>query len=56
MHKLLLCPPEYYDIQYEINPWMSRARKAVPGAAREQWRKVRDALQTIGRQLPDDTS
>ena len=26
MRELLLCPPDYYGIEYEINPWMSRAR------------------------------
>src|SRR5205807_1722815 len=28
MRALLLCPPDYYGIEYEINPWMSRARGA----------------------------
>ena len=28
MRELLLCPPDYYGIEYEINPWMSRARGA----------------------------
>src|SRR5213078_3459759 len=23
MRELLLCPPDYYGIEYEINPWMS---------------------------------
>lgn len=28
MKKILLCPPTYYDIEYEINPWMDITRKA----------------------------
>ena len=28
MKKILLCPPTYYDIEYEINPWMDINRKA----------------------------
>lgn len=28
MKKILLCPPTYYDIEYEINPWMDVNRKA----------------------------
>ena len=28
MRRLLLCPPDHYGIEYEINPWMSRARGA----------------------------
>jgi N-dimethylarginine dimethylaminohydrolase len=48
MHKLLLCPPEHYNIEYEINPWMHRARRAVPGAAGEQWGKLRATLESLG--------
>lgn len=29
MKKILLCPPNYYDIEYEINPWMDVNRKAI---------------------------
>ena len=25
---ILMCPPDYYGIEYEINPWMSRSRQA----------------------------
>ncbi len=24
--RILMCPPDYYGIEYEINPWMSRSR------------------------------
>jgi len=37
MATLLMCPPTYYGIEYEINPWMSRMRGADPGVARAQW-------------------
>ncbi len=33
MRELLLCPPDYYGIEYEINPWMSRARGAEAALA-----------------------
>ncbi|MBI4488634.1 MAG: amidinotransferase [Deltaproteobacteria bacterium] len=36
--KLLMCPPLYYGIEYEINPWMSRSRQSNPLLAQEQWR------------------
>jgi len=29
MRELLLCPPDYYGIEYEINPWMNRARGKI---------------------------
>ena len=25
MSRLLVCPPDYFSIDYEINPWMRRA-------------------------------
>lgn len=40
--KLLMCPPLYYGIEYEINPKinprMSRSRQSDPQLAQEQWR------------------
>jgi N-dimethylarginine dimethylaminohydrolase len=44
MRKLLLCPPDHYGIEYEINPWMSRARGAEVGVAREQWKGLEKTL------------
>jgi N-dimethylarginine dimethylaminohydrolase len=51
MRSLLLCPPDHFGIEYEINPWMSRARNAEPALAREQWRGLHDTLQTLGCQI-----
>ena len=36
--KLLMCPPLYYGIEHESNPWMSRGRQNDPRLAQEQWR------------------
>lgn len=38
--RLLMCPPDHYGIEYEINPWMSRSRQSNPRLAREQWRQL----------------
>lgn len=35
--RVLVCPPEYYRIAYEINPWMRVERAADPHVARAQW-------------------
>jgi len=51
MRQLLLCPPDYYGIEYEINPWMDRNRNAVPELAREQWARLCDTLQALGSQI-----
>ncbi len=35
--KLLMCRPEFYGIEYEINPWMNKAIEVSHGAAVKQW-------------------
>jgi N-dimethylarginine dimethylaminohydrolase len=50
MRRLLLCPPDHYGIEYEINPWMDRKQGAVPAVARAQWQGLHDKLQSL--QLP----
>jgi N-dimethylarginine dimethylaminohydrolase len=44
MRELLLCPPDYYGIEYEINPWMSRARGAEAVLAQQQWKNLHTIL------------
>ena len=40
-----MCPPVYYGIEYEINPWMSRGRPSDPIVAQDQWRALYELLQ-----------
>lgn len=42
--KLLMCPPKYYNIDYEINPWMSLKRKVNNSRAQQQWRHLYEVL------------
>src|SRR5438045_5193817 len=44
MRELLRCPPDHYGIEYEINPWMSRARGAEAAVAQQQWKGLYDTL------------
>jgi N-dimethylarginine dimethylaminohydrolase len=46
--RILMCPPDYYGIEYEINPWMSRSRGSTPARAGAQWTALRDALTRLG--------
>ena len=46
--RILMCPPDFYGIEYEINPWMSRAQGADRAAAQTQWQSLRDALVGLG--------
>lgn len=51
MPRLLLCPPDYYGIEYEINPWMRRTRDAERELARAQWKSLHDKLDSLGCQI-----
>ncbi|HEX6632414.1 MAG TPA: arginine deiminase-related protein [Usitatibacter sp.] len=44
-HVFLMCPPEYFDVAYVINPWMHGNLKRIDSAlARQQWRSLYDML------------
>lgn len=51
MRRFLLCPPDFFDIRYEINPWMSRARGADRALAAKQWRGLESLLRRLDCQL-----
>ncbi|QDT93039.1 N(G),N(G)-dimethylarginine dimethylaminohydrolase [Gimesia algae] len=40
-----MCPPDFYGIEYEINPWMSRSKQSDPALARQQWESLHQLLQ-----------
>ncbi|HEU4636754.1 MAG TPA: amidinotransferase, partial [Edaphobacter sp.] len=45
----LMCPPEFYDVQYVINPWMeNNLHAASRSRAIEQWRRLHEAIATLG--------
>jgi N-dimethylarginine dimethylaminohydrolase len=46
--RILMCPPDYYGIEYEINPWMSRSRGSTVERARKQWTALCDSLRGLG--------
>ncbi|MEK6238720.1 MAG: arginine deiminase-related protein [Planctomycetales bacterium] len=46
--RILMCPPDHYGIEYEINAWMSRARQADPEVAARQWNDLRSAITDAG--------
>jgi N-dimethylarginine dimethylaminohydrolase len=43
-----MCPPDHYGIEYEINPWMSRARGSDRPRAHQQWTNLFNALRGLG--------
>jgi N-dimethylarginine dimethylaminohydrolase len=46
--RILMCPPDFYGIEYEINPWMSRSRGSTPERAQQQWHGLHDVLLSLG--------
>ncbi|MEZ6113556.1 MAG: hypothetical protein R3C99_21470 [Pirellulaceae bacterium] len=45
---ILMCPPDFFGIEYEINPWMNRQRQADHGLAIEQWCRLHETLTSLG--------
>jgi len=43
-----MCPPDFYGIEYEINPWMSRSQQSDPKFACQQWEALNQLLQSLG--------
>ena len=39
---VLLCPPTYYQIEYEINPWMDVKRRVNKPRAEEQYENLKE--------------
>ncbi|HEX5940127.1 MAG TPA: arginine deiminase family protein [Dehalococcoidia bacterium] len=46
-----MCPPEFYDVRYEINPWMSLKRPANHGQALGQWNHLYESLKAAGAEV-----
>lgn len=49
--RILMCAPDHYGIEYEINPWMSVERPADRKLAIEQWRSLVEHIKTCGAQV-----
>jgi N-dimethylarginine dimethylaminohydrolase len=46
-----MCPPDYYGIEYEINPWMKRSRQANHARATQQWSDLKALLERSGARI-----
>ncbi len=44
MSRLLVCPPDFFGIEYEINPWMRRTNRVDHGRAVRQWHELMRVL------------
>src|SRR5688572_28472445 len=48
---ILMCPPDHYGIEKEINPWMNRNRGSNEALARSQWHDLRALLESLGADI-----
>ena len=48
---ILMCRPDHYGIEYEINAWMSRERPANRELAASQWQGLHDLLLATGARI-----
>jgi N-dimethylarginine dimethylaminohydrolase len=46
--RILMCPPDFYGIEYEINPWMNRQVASDSAESHRQWRALHDTLRELG--------
>ena len=44
----LMCPPEYFTVQYAINPWMNPNDPVDLALARQQWEQLKQAYTGLG--------
>lgn len=45
--RILVCDPSFYQINYEINPWMNVSSKACPNKAYLQWNSLVNELRSL---------
>ena len=48
MPRILMCPPDHYGIEYEINPWMNLQVNADHALAVRQWHQLCEHLRGMG--------
>jgi N-dimethylarginine dimethylaminohydrolase len=44
----LMCPPEYFAVEYAINPWMNPNEPVDVARALDQWLRLRDVFTALG--------
>ncbi|HKR69278.1 MAG TPA: arginine deiminase-related protein [Streptosporangiaceae bacterium] len=44
----LMCPPEYFTVEYAINPWMNPAAPVDLALAKRQWEQLRATYTDLG--------
>jgi N-dimethylarginine dimethylaminohydrolase len=48
---ILMCPPDFYDIEYEINPWMHKELNVDRVLAMKQWEALKACVESCGAKV-----
>src|SRR3954454_21592200 len=48
---ILMCPPDYYGIHYEINAWMDMSRQSEHAGAVNQWQTLHQHICEAGARV-----
>ena len=48
---ILMCPPDHFGVEYEINPWMHMDKGADRPKAETQWRALHRAYTELGQRV-----
>ncbi|MEZ6044542.1 MAG: hypothetical protein R3C11_02960 [Planctomycetaceae bacterium] len=51
--RFLMCPPDYFRIEYEINPWMHKEDQNDHENSIAQWKALHKVLEKIGCQIAE---
>lgn len=51
MARFLVCPPDFFGIEYEINPWMRITNASDPVRSSQQWHALMHVLESVGAKL-----
>lgn len=46
-----MCPPKYFSVAYEINPWMSTSNQINVKVANAEWKALANTYQNLGVEI-----
>ena len=46
--EILMCPPDFFSLDYSINPWMNTDLKIDGDLAKKQWNQLKETVETCG--------
>lgn len=49
--RILMCRPDFFDVVYEINPWMDITKRPDPQKSLQQWQMVYDIYRQLGVEI-----